>query len=284
MTRIAFLGLGRMGVRMAGRLVAAGYQVTVWNRTPERATPLAEAGARVAATPAAAVVGAELVITMLTGPEAVEAVLFGADGAAGALADGAVLVDMSTIGPDAVTALAGRLPAGVAFADAPVQGSTPAAEAGELTILFGGEEHILDRVRPVLAVLGSVQHTGPVGSGAAVKLIVNIALCSSFALVGEALALGDRLGVGTEQTLEALAGTAVGKLVPRVRARLADPELPTQFSLGLAEKDLRLALANGARADGVVAGAAARYAAGLDAGLGDRDISALLAHLRQAGA
>ncbi|MEU7800415.1 NAD(P)-dependent oxidoreductase [Micromonospora arborensis] len=280
MTRIGFLGLGRMGSLMAGRLIAADHEVTVYNRTMEKAAPLVQAGARAAATPAEAVAGADVVITMLTGPAAVDAVLFGDHGAAAALDPGVTLVEMSTVGPDYVASLRDRLP-DLDLADAPVKGSLPAAAAGELAILFGGSDKTLTRVREVLDVLGKVQHVGPLGAGAAVKLVVNVALCGSFVLVGEALALGDRLGLSTETTMAALSGTALGSLVPRVRARLDDPAAPTQFSYGLAAKDLQLALEAGAPSGGVIAAAHQQFAGELPQ-LSESDIGEIVAVLRRA--
>ncbi|MGW3605127.1 NAD(P)-dependent oxidoreductase [Micromonospora sp. NPDC005161] len=280
MTRIGFIGLGRMGSLMAGRLVAADHEVTVWNRTADKAAALVQAGARAAATPAEAVAGADVVITMLTGPAAVDAVLFGDHGAAAALDPAATLVDMSTVGPDHIASLHDRLP-NVDLADAPVKGSLPAAAAGELAILFGGSDKTLARVSEVLEVLGKVQHVGPLGAGAAVKLVVNVALCGSFVLVGEALALGDRLGLSTETTLAALSGTALGSLVPRVRARVDSPEAPTQFSYGLAAKDLKLALEAGAPTQGVIAAAHQQFATELPR-LSESDIGEIVAVLRRA--
>lgn len=163
MTRIAFLGLGRMGVPMARRLLAAGHDLTVWNRTAAKAAPLAGAGAAVAGTPAEAVAGRDLVVTMLTDGAAVEDVLLGPGGAAPALAPGTVIADMSTIGPDAAGRVRRRLPEGVAFVDAPVSGSVPQAEAGELVILAGGTEADVARCAGALEALGRVRHVGPPG-------------------------------------------------------------------------------------------------------------------------
>ncbi|MET1072378.1 MAG: NAD(P)-dependent oxidoreductase [Umezawaea sp.] len=279
MTRIAFLGLGRMGALMAARLVEAGHELTVWNRTASRTSPLVEAGARAAGTPAEAVAGAEVVISMLTGPEAVDAVFFGENGAAGGLPTGALVIDMSTIGPKAVASLLAKLPEGARLVDAPVKGSLPAAESGELGIFAGGSEEDIAAAGEVLGLLGKVKHVGPVGAGASVKLLVNIVLGASFVMVGEAIALADELGLDTELALTALEGTVVSPLMPRVRKKLDDPGA-TQFSLGLAEKDLRLVLDEGGVPDGVVAGARHRLAAALEDGLGDNDISAVLGHLR----
>jgi 3-hydroxyisobutyrate dehydrogenase len=268
-----------MGALMAARLQAAGHDLTVWNRTASRTALLVEAGARAAATPAEAVADAEVVVSMLFGPEAVHEVYFGEGGAAGGLASGALVVEMSTIGPKAVAALRDGLPEGVRLIDAPVKGSLPAADSGELGIYAGGSDEDIAAAAAVLALLGKVQHVGPVGAGASVKLLVNIVLGASFAMVGETLALAEELGLDTELALTALEGTAVSPLIPRVRKKL-DGTGPTQFSLGLAEKDLRLVLDSGGTPDGVVAGAQARFAAAVQDGLADNDISAVLRHLR----
>ncbi|MEU4821680.1 NAD(P)-binding domain-containing protein [Actinomadura sp. NPDC023710] len=276
MTRIAFLGLGRMGVLMARRLAAAGHDLTVWNRTPARAASLAEAGATACGTPAEAVRDRELVVTMLTDAAAVEEVLFGPDGAAPALSPGAVIADMSTIGPDAVHRVRSRLPEGIGHVDAPVSGSLPQAEAGELAILAGAEPDDLARCADALAVLGNVRHVGPPGSGAALKLVVNSALVGNFAVLGETLALADRLGVDPALALDALTRTS-----PQAR-RLqehTDGDAP-RFTLALAAKDLGLAL-DGAPPAGVLSSVQARTDAALAAGLGGHDLVALTDHIRR---
>ncbi|WP_030466406.1 NAD(P)-dependent oxidoreductase [Lentzea aerocolonigenes] len=276
MTRIAFLGLGRMGALMATRLVAAGHDLTVWNRTADKTAPLVEAGATAAGTPAEAVAGAELVISMLFGPDAVREVYANA---VEALKPGTIVVEMSTIGPQAVAELKETLPDGVRLIDAPVKGSLPAASSGELGIYAGAADADLADAADVLAVLGKVKHVGPTGAGASVKLLVNLVLGSSFVMVAEALALADSLGVETDAALTALEGTAVGSLIPRVRAKLENPG-STQFSLGLAEKDLRLVLDAGGVANGVAAGAQEKLAAAAADGLAENDISAVLNHVR----
>lgn len=222
MAAVAFLGLGQMGSRMAGRLVAAGHEVTVWNRT--RAKAEAVTGARVADTPGAAAAGSDIVITMLADPAAVHAVVAAMD-----LRPGSVLVEMSTIGPRALADL--RIPEGVGLVDAPVGGSIGKAEAGELTVFAGGTDADVDRVTPVLEAFGTVQRTGGPGSAAAAKLVVNTALIAGLALLGELRELADQLAVPAEQLL------ASGPLAPLVtRAK----GVGAAFSVTLAEKDLAL--------------------------------------------
>src|SRR5439155_16800115 len=132
MAKIAFLGLGQMGAPMATRLLQAGHELTVWNRTPDRAKPLAAGGATVAGSPAEAVAGAAFAITMLATPEALQEVVLGGNGLAKALGPGQVYIDMSTVGPNTVRAIAAKLPNGVAIVDAPVRGSVPQATEGRL--------------------------------------------------------------------------------------------------------------------------------------------------------
>lgn len=261
-----------MGTEMAVRLVEKGHELTVWNRSgvPDR---VRDAGVRPAATPADAARGAATVITMLTDETAVSEVLLGPDGAASSVGPEAVLVDMSTVGPDAVGRIRERLPAGVRFVDAPVQGSTPKARSGELVIFASGAAADVDRCRPVLDTLGAVRFVGPLGAGSALKLVVNLVLGTSVVVIGEALQLADARGLDQAAVLDALAGTAVGPLVPRIRGRLADPHAPTQFPIRLAAKDLRLVAAAGGRPDAAVDGAARTLAAAVEAGLDDADIS-----------
>ena len=140
MAKIGFLGLGEMGTPMASRLLHAGHEVVVWNRSAERTAPLAKEGAAVASSPAKAAAGRDFVITMLATPEALEDVLFGTAGLAPALSPGQVYIDMSTVGPDEVRSVAARLPKGVSFVDAPVRGSVPLASTGRLEVFVGATD------------------------------------------------------------------------------------------------------------------------------------------------
>lgn len=267
MTRIAFLGLGRMGVPMAERLLAHGHELAVWNRTPERAAPLVERGAVSAATPAEAAAGRDLVITMLTDAAAVHDVLPGAD-----LAPGTLAVDMSTIGPDAVRELRERLPDGVPLVDAPVLGSVPHAEAGELIIIAGGTDEDVARAAGVLGALGTVRHVGPSGRGAAAKLVVNGGLVAAFGAVAEAVDLAERLGIDRDTALELL-----GRALPQAeRTRARRPDAPVTFTAGLADKDLALALDVLGPDAHVLAAARVHTAAAVARGLGGADITALV--------
>src|SRR3954447_1169126 len=176
MTRIAFLGLGIMGSRMAANLARAGHELRVWTHTPGKAQAWAgRHGATACATPAEAARGAELVLSMVVDGTQVKALLLGADGALEGAAAGTLCVDHSTISPADVRELGEALGArGVRFVDAPVTGSSPRAEDGTLTIMAGGEADDVERARPVLEVMGQlVLHAGPLGHGQRIKLINN---------------------------------------------------------------------------------------------------------------
>ncbi|MGW6915800.1 NAD(P)-dependent oxidoreductase [Kitasatospora sp. NPDC054939] len=229
-TKIAFIGLGGMGAPMAARLLTAGHRLTVWNRTPARAEALAAAGAQVADSAAGAVRDADVVITMLADPAAVLAVVAEI---APALKPGATLVDASTVGPDTVRTVAGLLPEGVALVDAPAMGSVDRAAEGTLLLFAGGE---VERVRPVLDLLGSVTPCGPSGSGAALKLVMINAVIGGVALVAEAMALADALGVPEESARTALAAGPLGGAAGRAFAE------GVHFPIRLAAKDVALAL------------------------------------------
>ncbi|MEU0484623.1 NAD(P)-dependent oxidoreductase, partial [Streptosporangium sp. NPDC006013] len=235
---ISFLGLGRMGTPMARRLVAAGYEVTVWNRTPR-----AIEGATVATSPARAVAGAELVITMLGDPAAVRRVL--SDAAPG-LRAGSVVAEMSTIGPEAVAGLRDLLPRGVGLVDAPVLGSVGPAGDGTLTVLAGGLPGDLARCRKALEVFGLVREVGGPGAGAAMKLAVMSALVPAQVLLAETVACAEATGVDIGTLLDVLGGTPLGALTERVRPAVENGPDETRYALGLAAKDMALA-AHGTR-------------------------------------
>ena len=240
MAKIGFLGLGEMGTPMASRLLKAGHDVTVWNRTEERTVPLAQQGAAVASSPAKTAAGADFVITMLATPAAVEQVLFGTDGLAPALSPGQILIDMSTVGPDEVRSVAARLPKGASLVDAPVRGSVPLATSGNLEVFVGATDGDYERVRPILESLGSVRHTGGPGSGAAMKLVANLALGAAIVTLGEALSLGESLGLKRGTVLDALADSPIGPIVKAKRANVESGQFAPTFKLRHAAKDLRL--------------------------------------------
>ena len=240
MAKIGFLGLGEMGTPTARRLRQAGHELLVWNRSAERTAPLAQEGAAVVSSPARAAAGRDFVITMLATPDALEQVLFGSEGLAPALSPGQVLIDMSTVGPQEVHAAAARLPKGASLVDAPVRGSVPQATSGRLDIFVGASDQDYERVRPILETLGSVRHTGGPGSGAAMKLVANLALGAAMVTLGEALALGESLELQQNIVLDVLADSPIGPIVKAKRANVESGQFAPSFKLRHAAKDLRL--------------------------------------------
>jgi 3-hydroxyisobutyrate dehydrogenase-like beta-hydroxyacid dehydrogenase len=283
MAKLAFCGLGQMGTPMAARLVDAGHDVSVWNRTPERAAPLERRGARWATSPADAAAGAEAAITMVADPSALEAVVLGDGGLAEGLTSGSTLIDTSTVGPEAVRRIAGRLPDGVSMMDAPVLGTVPHAESGELKVFAGGEGQDVERWRPLLRALGTVVHIGPLGSGAAMKLVANSTLAAMMTALGEALAVADALGLDRGTVLDVLAESPIGVTVNRKRESIESGSYPPTFKLSLARKDIALVndAAGKAGLDLRVAPASGSWlAAAESAGLGSLDYGAVIAHIR----
>jgi len=283
MTSIGFCGLGRMGAPMAARLLDAGHDVSVWNRTPERGVALVENGAVQAASPAEAASGAEIVVTMLADPQALDEVVFGPGGVAAGVRPGATFVEMSTIGVDAVRSLAARLPDGVDLVDAPVLGSVPQATEGTLKIFVGGDEAVFERCRPVLEAMGTPRHLGPLGAGAAMKLVANSTLGVLMCGLAEALALADVLGLEESAVLDILAESPIGTTVKSKRGKVESGVYEANFTLALAAKDLAL-VTSAAEAAGLqlrLAPAAQDWLEQANtAGLRDLDYSAVIAEAR----
>ncbi len=208
MSRIAFLGLGRMGAGMAGRLLAAGHDVAVFNRTPSRAEPLVRAGARLAASPRDACEHADAVVAMTADDVSSRAMWLGEHGAlAASVAPRAFAIECSTLSHAWVDALArAARERGLRYLDAPVTGLPSAAAAGELTLLVGAEQQDLEAARPLLAALANrIFHFGPVGSGTIYKLVVNLVGSVQIASAAEGLALAERAGLDLERVVDAIA-------------------------------------------------------------------------------
>src|SRR5712692_1619399 len=280
MAKIAFLGLGQMGTPMATRLLQAGHELTVWNRTPDHAEPLRAGGAAVAGSPAEAGAGAAFAITMLATPEALTEVVLGEHGLVRALGPGQMYIDMSTVGPHTIRLIAARFPQGVAVVDAPVRGSVSQAAEGRLEIFVGASDEDFERARPILESLGSVGHVGGFGAGAAMKLVANLVLGASIAAVGEALALGERLGLGRTPLLNMLEGSQLSPLVRAKRSNIESGHYPPNFKLRHAAKDLRLVIEAASALDRdlkVSAAARAWLDAAVERGAADLDYSAVVA-------
>jgi 3-hydroxyisobutyrate dehydrogenase-like beta-hydroxyacid dehydrogenase len=285
------LGTGRMGSAMAERLAGQGIAVVVYNRTPARATALAEKiGATVAATPAEAASGADVVITMVADDAAVRDLFEAPDGITAGLRPGTVVVDMSTVLPDTIRAIAPAVRArGAGILDGPVSGSVSSTLAGELTIMVGGEADDLERARPVLDCLARrVFHLGPLGSGAVMKLAVNTLIFGLNGAVAEGLVLAERNGIDRSLAYEVLASSAAGApMVAYKRANFVEPDAtPVAFSLALAEKDLRLIRALAEESDTSMPQAAVNLDTiqAAERSMGeDLDFALVASHLRQEG-
>jgi 3-hydroxyisobutyrate dehydrogenase-like beta-hydroxyacid dehydrogenase len=234
---IAVLGLGAMGSRIAARVLDAGHDIVVWNRTEEKAKPFVDRGAALAESPADAAARADATIAMLTDPAALESVL------ADVPPDSTTLIQMSTVGPEAVSRL--RFPR---LLDAPVLGSLAEVEAGKLTIFVGGDEALVQEWTPLLSVLGRVLHVGAVGAGSAAKLVANTALVGVITLLGESIAFGEGLGLPRDVVFEILATTPLSQQAERRRAAIESGDYPPRFALSLARKDADLILEAAERA------------------------------------
>ncbi len=277
MTRIAFLGLGMMGTPMATRLLQAGHDLTVWDRTHEKTKALVDRGAVAATSPAEAAVGVDVAITMLANPQVLEVVFEG--GLARALRPGQVLMDMSTVGPDEIRSVRERVPEGVIVVDSPVRGSVPEATAGKLDIFVGATDEGVERVREILESLGTVHHVGGPGAGAAAKMVTNAALGAAIAAVGEALSLGEIFGLGRSVVLDVLADSPLGPTARAKRANIESDTYPPSFKLSLALKDMRLVTeaAIGAGRNLKLANASRAWLEeAAEAGAGDLDFSSVV--------
>ncbi|HXV56224.1 MAG TPA: NAD(P)-dependent oxidoreductase [Gaiellaceae bacterium] len=279
MSAVAVVGLGAMGSRIARRLLDGGYAVVAWNRTPERADDLVAAGAERAASPAEAAARAEVVVTMVADPAALAAVTEGPDGIGAGAGEETTVIEMSTVGPAAVVRLAKALPAG-RLLDAPVLGSIAEAESGSLRIFVGGPAELVAECSPLLSVLGSPLHVGPLGAGAAAKLVANTTLVTTLTALGEALALADGLGLSRETAFEVLASTPLAAQAERRRPSLESGEFPPRFPLALARKDADLIAEAAARAGvdlRLAEAARSWFREAEEAGRGEEDYSAVLA-------
>lgn len=290
MTRVAFLGLGAMGSRMAAKLIEVGHDVTVWNRTPDRGGALAAQGATVRSSPRAAAEGAAVVFSMVRDDAASAAVwLDEARGALGGLAAEAVAVECSTLSLEHVRSLAEAFAArGRAFLDAPLAGSRPQAEAGQLIFFVGGPMAALERVRPLLEVMGgAAHHAGEAGAGAAVKLMVNALFGVQLAVLGELIGFAGKAGLDPARAMEILGATPVCSPAAKgaAGAMLAGAFAPA-FPIDLVAKDFGL-VAQSAQAVAaevpVSAAAGDVFRQGVAQGLGADNITGIVQLYGEAG-
>jgi 3-hydroxyisobutyrate dehydrogenase len=267
-----------MGSAMARSLLRAGHEVSVWNRSLHRAAPLADDGARVAATPHEAVTGAEAVLTMLADGAATEEVMAD-DGVLGVLPDGCVWIQLATVGVDACERLAAlAAEAGVPFVDAPVLGTREPAEKGELTVLASGDEELEERCRPVFDAIGrTTRWVGPAGSGTRFKLVMNAWVVILNSGIAEVLTVARALGFPPEQVLETIAGGPLDSGYAQLKARLMlDDKLEPSFPLKHARKDAQLVLEAVQRDLPVLAGVAEQLERAEGMGYGDDDMAATI--------
>lgn len=286
-TRVAFLGLGIMGSGMARRILDAGFPLSVFNRNPDKAASLASAGAVVAPSARKAAAHADIIVSMVADDQAARAIWLGKDGALAGAAPGALCIESSTASVGWASELSAAAAAkGCEFLDAPVTGSRVHAAGGELRFLVGGTASALARATPVLSAMGkTINHLGPAGSGALVKLINNFVCGVQVASFAEALAMIERSGLDRAGALEVLTQGAPGSpLVRTVAARMTAGDYTPNFFLKLMAKDLTYAIQEGRSLSVELATATAALAdfqRAITAGLGDSDMSAVAEPLRR---
>ena len=280
---VAFLGLGTMGSRQAAVLARSGFDLTVYNRTLERARAWCEEhGGRFATSPAEAAQGAEVVITMVVDGPQVELLLLGAEGAAVSAAPGTLFVDMSTIAPADARGIGATLAErGHSLVDAPVSGSAAKAADGSLTIMAGGDAGDVERARPLLEAMGeNVIHAGPLGHGQTIKLIHNAVAAVNLAVLAQGMVLGDRAGVDLDALMAVLgAGAAGSAMLDRKGDAMRHHDHTPLFKLDHMLKDLRFALDEAAAAHvpfPLAASAVDAYTAASAHGFGQQDFGAVI--------
>jgi 3-hydroxyisobutyrate dehydrogenase len=279
MQKIAFIGLGTMGSAMAKNLLAAGFSVSVYNRTRERSLPLQEFGAEIADTPKAAAQNAEAVFTMVTDDAASRAVWLGEQGILAGANPHAILIESSTVSPDWIRELSDRAQ-GFQLLDAPVAGSQPQAIAKELIFLVGGDRETVTQAQPIFQAMGkSVMYFGSIGSGILMKLISNLMVGVQVATLAEALNFAQHSGLDMEQVVQALSNGSAGSPVVRAKAaQIAAQNFTPNFALHLLHKDLGYALEEAGKQNAPLPTTAISrefYRMAMSQGLGDRDFVAI---------
>ena len=243
--KVGFIGLGIMGGAMAANLLKAGFDLTVWNRTPGRITPLAEAGAAVADGPADVAARSDIIVTCVSDTPDAEAVILGPGGVIEGARPGALVIDCSTISPEATKTIAARLKErGVHLLDAPVSGGSEGAAKGTLSIMLGGDAAQVTRAMPVLQAMGqTITHVGGQGAGQMAKLVNQVLVVVTMQGVAEALLLAQAGGLDLEQTLAAVGGGAAGSWMLNNRGpQVIRRDWRPGFTIDLQQKDLRLVL------------------------------------------
>ena len=285
--KLAVLGLGTMGAPMAENLIKAGFEVTVHNRTRSREEPLEQLGATRAKSPAAAAADAEIVLSCVSDTPDVETILLDPErGAITTLKPGSLVIDCSSIEPEATRRMARQfLERDIGFVDAPVSGGSEGAIHGTLTVMCGGSEEDYERAQPVLQVIGQrLTRIGPVGCGQIAKVANQVVITGTFMALAEALTLAYRAGADPERVVEAIGGGVAGSWILENRSqKMLNDKYPLGFRLRLHRKDLAIAL-NTARDVQVPAPIASLVATIEDAliaqGYGDEDMSNLARFVR----
>jgi 3-hydroxyisobutyrate dehydrogenase len=237
---LGYIGVGHMGGPMARRLLAAGHKVHIWGRDQHRLRPVLDAGAVLCASPAEIAERADVVFTCVTDVTAIESVALGADGIASKGRKGGLLIDTSTVSPDATVRISAELEkrCGMRWIDAPVSGGPPASEAGTLAIMAGGAAEDIERARPLFDHLGRVTRMGPVGSGQKTKLINQVFVFVGMAMVSEAYGLAKRSGLDVAALPKALSGgRADSRMLQDYWPRLVNDDFKPTSSIRMALKD-----------------------------------------------
>ncbi len=245
MATLGFIGLGAMGSRMARRLLAAGHPLVGYNRTAAKAEPLVAAGMKLAASPRQVAEAADVVFSMVSDTEALEAIAHGPDGVLAGLRPGTTWVEMSTVSPSATRQLAEAAAArGATVIDAPVSGSVITIEQGQLSFMVGGDPAALERVRPYLLAIGpTITHVGPLGLAATMKIATNLGIAVQMLAFSEAVLLAEKAGIARERAVETLLKSVVASPMLKYRGPFV-LEMPPEalFSVPMMQKDLELAL------------------------------------------
>jgi 3-hydroxyisobutyrate dehydrogenase-like beta-hydroxyacid dehydrogenase len=281
MAEVGYVGLGVMGSSIVRRLLAAGHDVTVWNRTRAKADPLLSEGARWADSPREVAAGSAVVFTMVTNTEAVRAVTEGDDGILAGLAPGKVYVDMSTASPANTRALAERVAgAGAQMLDAPVSGTSITVDQGKATIMVGGDEDAFERCKPVLDAIGpKVFHLGPSGSAVTIKIAINLSLAVQMLAFSEGVLLAEKSGIPRERAVEVMLASVIASPMVSYRGPLVlgHPE-EVWFDCHMMQKDMCLALELGRELEVPLPTTAVTnelLTAANGMGVGDRDFAVL---------
>ena len=281
--KVGFIGLGMMGNPMSKCLLKAGFELTVWNRTPFKMEEIVKLGAKQAGSAREVAKKSDVTITMLAGPLDVEAIILGKDGVLEGVKSGSVVIDMSTISPEVSMRIAAEVAKkGAHMLDAPVGGSVGVAAAGALTIQVGGDKLIFETHREIFAVLGKhIYYIGENGMGCYIKLIANTIMGSNMAILGEAVCLGARAGIPVEMMMEVLKNSGANSRVLEIRGpNIVKGEYKAQFMLKHLFKDIGLALDTAATkaVPMPIAGLVRQvYAQAMADGRGEEDCSAVAA-------